>query len=99
MKDMFNGCTSLEDVPVIDMSYIHTANLGVSQLNNMFYNCISLTDESLNNILESCANSGITGSPALSNLGFNSTNYPAADIQALDNYTDFIAAGWSIGYS
>lgn len=98
-SSMFENCQALEDVPVIDLSNFGIQQYGTDRLSNMFYNCTSLTDESLNNILESCINSGITGSPALSTLGFNSTDYPTSRIQALDKYADFISAGWSIGYS
>ena len=64
---------------------------------NMFNYCISLDDNTLNSILHICAISD--GTPGtLRSLGFSSTYYPVSKIEALDNYQEFIDAGWTIGY-
>lgn len=93
MGSMFNMCYNLKNIPVLD-----TAK--VTNMSNMFNNCRSLTDESLNNILQMCINAVKMGSgyKTLSNLGLSSTYYPSATIQGLSNYQAFIDAGWTIGY-
>lgn len=98
---MFEGCTELEDVPILDISNLGTQNYGTDRLYMMFNNCPSLTDESLDNILQMCINSGMNPqyNPTLSTLGFNSTNYPVSRMEALPHYADFITAGWTLGYS
>lgn len=98
---MFEGCTALEDVPILDISNFGTQDYGTDRLYMMFNNCPSLTDESLDNILQMCINSGINPqySPTLSTLGFNSTNYSVSRMEALPHYADFITAGWALGYS
>ena len=96
MGAIFSGCTSLTTFPVLDIS-------GVGNFNNiagMFGRCTSLTDESLDNILQMCANSHISySSKSLFNLGIQDTSiYPVSRIEALPHYQDFIDAGWTIGY-
>lgn len=95
--NMFYSCPLLEDVGVFDFSAVTVSN----GLNNMFSGCFSLTDNSVNNILASCITAtNYTGEKTLARLGFGNMYdyYPASRIQALSNYQDFVAAGWSIGY-
>lgn len=96
MQQMFNGCYSLTSVPLLDTKAI----TGNSSFSNMFVNCVSLTDTSLDNILQMCINAtGYTGTKTLSTLGVVSTTiYPTSRIEALPHYQDFLDAGWTIGY-
>ena len=57
----------------------------------------SLTNESLDNILQFCITSKIENG-TLKYLGLTSNYYPATTIQSLPHYQDFINAGWTIGY-
>lgn len=93
MNNAFYGCTNLTTIPLLDTSNIINNH-------NMFFNCRKLSDESLNNILAMFAKSGITFElfKNLKRAGFNADNYPAERIEALENYQDFINAGWTIGY-
>lgn len=92
MAYMFNGSGNLKNVPVLDTS-------SVTNFQWMFRNVNSLTDESLNNILQMCINAtNYTGTKTLSQLSISSSKYPASKIQSLSNYQDFINAGWTIGY-
>lgn len=94
-KQMFYGCKLLEDVSKFNFS-----SVGYNGVQNMFYQCWSLTDTSLNNILLSCItmNPSYTAAKTLAVMGFARVNYPEARIQALPAYQDFIDAGWTIGY-
>ena len=92
-----SGCVNLENVPILDLSSI--AN--ISLMNSMFSLCNKLTNTSVDNILVMCSNITAqmgTTNKKLSWLGFTSSYYPAATIQALPHYQDFIDAGWTIGY-
>lgn len=92
VKDMFNTCTELKNVPFYSLPK-------VTNMQYMFTGCNKLTDESINNIMASCISAtSYTGTKTLSHLGFISNYYSSARIQALSNYADFIAAGWTIGY-
>ena len=92
MSNMFSGCAELKNVPVLDTSSLLTAS-------NTFSSCNKLTDESLDNILQMCANATLfSGTKTLYALGFRKTTYTQAKIEGLSNYADFVAAGWSTGY-
>lgn len=91
-NSMFSGCTNLKNIPVLNM-------VGARNTHQyMFSACPSLTDTSLDNILQMCINSSITGTKTLAYMGFTSSNYPASRIEALPHYQDFINDGWTIGY-
>lgn len=64
----------------------------------MFSGCNSLSDNSLDNILQMCASAtNYTGTKTLAYLYISDrTIYPASRIQALPHYQDFVNAGWSI---
>lgn len=95
LKQTFSSCTNLKNVPVMDASNM----ISTSAFQNTFQNCTSLTDTSLDNILQTCISAtSYTGTKTLAKLGFTSTNYPASRIQALPHYQDFLDAGWTIGY-
>lgn len=92
MSQMFSMCNSLTDVPIYNTT-------SVTNFTNMFLNCVSLSNTSLDNILQMCIGAtSYNGTKTLTQLGFNSTNYPSATIQALPHYNDFLTAGWTIGY-
>ena len=95
-SQMFNYCGELKNVPIYNFSSA-TVN---SNFGNMFRNCLKLTDESLDNILQSCITAtSFTGAKNLTTFGISSTYYyPVERIQALPHYQDFVNAGWSIGY-
>ena len=88
--NMFNGCTNLKNVPQY--------NIGSFNGTGMFSNCSNLTNESLNNILAMCANSG-TGNTTLKSLSYiGLTSAQATICQSLSNYQAFLDAGWTTGY-
>lgn len=92
MASMFSNCTNLKNVPILDMS-------SVTDAKNMFDSCPSLTDDSLDNILQMCIGAtSYTSTKTLLYMGIKSTTYEDTRIQALPHYADFIAAGWTIGY-
>lgn len=71
----------------------------ITTFEDMFagHNTLDLT--SLNQLLLALTTAtSYAGTKTLVALGFTSTYYPAADIQALSNYSAFTSAGWSIGY-
>ena len=90
MSGMFDGCTNLTTIPSLD-----TRN--VTDMQNMFQNCTNLTDESLNNILEMCANAThYTQTKTLEYIGL--TSEQATRCATLSNYQTFLDAGWTTGY-
>lgn len=91
----FSECSNLKNIPVI-----YTRDLSSTSFRSAFSNCTSLTDASLDNILQTCINAtSYTGTKTLAQLGIkNTTIYPASRIQALPHYQDFLDAGWTIGY-
>lgn len=95
LQSTFSGCSNLKNIPVI-----YTRNLGSNSFRNTFLNCTSLTDASLDNVLQTCINAtSYTGTKTLAQLGItNTTIYPTTRIQALPHYQDFLDAGWTIGY-
>ena len=94
LASMFRNCTNLKNINILTFSFITRA----SALQNMFQYCPSLTDTSLDNILQMCANSSITGNNmTLAYLGItDATIYPTSRIEALPHYEDFTTAGWTI---
>ena len=96
MQNMFANCYSLTTVPLFDTSSINSS----TSFSGMFNNCIKLTDESLDNILQMCVNAtGYPGTKTLYAMGFiNQSVFPVSRIEALPHYQDFIDAGWTIGY-
>ena len=90
---MFSYCSKLRIVPIYDLT-------NVTNVTNMFANCNSLTDESLDNILQSLILATGVSNKTLNNVGINNTSrYPVSRMESLPHYQDFIDAGWSLGYS
>ena len=86
----FRGCTNLKNVPVYDWS-------SATNLNYIFSNCTSLTDQSLDNILQSCISAtSFTGSKSLRDTIQIPYSINASRIKACPHYQDFIDAGWTL---
>jgi len=95
-NNMFSGCTNLVNVPEFDFSGIPN---NTSRINYMFYNCSSLSNESLNNIMASCISAtGITTASGKTLKKIGLTSAQASTCTNLSNYQAFVAAGWSTGY-
>lgn len=92
MSSMFQGCASLETVPILDIHLV-----APYYMQNMFQNCSSLTNESLNNILYMIAHCGSGSSyRTLYNLGLSQSQVTIC--QSLSNWAAAQSAGWTIGY-
>ena len=89
MKYVFDGCTSLETIPLLDTS-------NTNNMSGIFRGCTNLSDESLNNILQMCINATKISNKTLSNLGLTSSQ--ADKCKTLSNYSAFTSAGWTTGY-
>ena len=89
MQHMFNDCASLVDFPMFDTS-------SATNMTNMFYKCTSLSEVSLNNILQMCINATKISTKTLKYIGLTSTQ--ATKCQTLPNYQAFLDAGWTTGY-
>lgn len=90
--DAFRDCTNLVTVP----NLIRTPNSLVYYLENMFWGCESLSDESLNNIMAMCINCPNAEYKELAYVGLSEEQ--AVQCQSLSNYQNLIAAGWTTGY-
>lgn len=92
-RTMFSDLAKLSHVDVLD-----TKN--AIDMENMFWNCPSLDEETINNILLMCIGAtSFYGTKTFTYLGLLSTNSGSAYqswAQASDYYQDFLDAGWSI---
>lgn len=90
---MFYGCTSLTDVPVYDLSVNYNWS---GRFTNMFANCPSLSNQSLNNIMASLLTivNGVT--KTLKYVGLSQDQ--ATTCTTLSNWAACQAAGWTTGY-
>lgn len=87
-----NSCEKLENVPVYDWS-------SATVLLQIFRYCPALTDQSLDNILQSAISAtSYTGTKTFYSLiGTDYLKiYPAERIQALPHYQAFLDAGWTL---
>ena len=89
-EQMFQNCTYLSKIPVYNLSK-------VSNVNNMFSNCKSLTDTDLDNILQSLITCTQQSTKTLYAVGFYGI-VPVNKWYTLPHYQDFIDTGWIIGY-
>lgn len=89
--DMFRNCILLENIPEFDCSE-------ATSLYNTFSGCSSLSDESLNNILNICRKSPITNDSYKTLKYVGLTSAQATICQGLSNYQAFLDAGWTTGY-
>lgn len=85
----FQWCDELIYVPVYDMSSCTSASSFVGD-------CPKLSDDSLNNIMQSCISATKMQTKTLKHLGLTSAQ--ATRCQSLSNYQTFTAAGWTTGY-
>ena len=96
MQQMFLNCNNLITIPLLDTSKLSSRNSFV----NIFMNCANLSNSSLNNILQMCANATTYNSKSyvktLAHLGLSSEQ--ATTCQGLSNYQAFLDAGWTTGY-
>ena len=88
MYATFKSCENLVDLPLLNTSSNKT-------FQDCFKNCLSLSDESLNNILHMVVNSS-SGAKTLSYIGL--TSEQATKCTTLSNYQAFLDAGWTTGY-
>ena len=90
-SNMFYGCSSLANVPVYNFNLLAASN-------QMFGACPNLSNDSLNNILEMCANTPFTSSSdkMLRKIGLSQTQ--AQTCTTLSNWSAAVAAGWTTGY-
>lgn len=99
--DMFQDCKALVNVPVLDWSK-------ATGLNNVFggYSsgglpaCDNLSNESLNNILEMCANATayIQQGTNMTLKYIGLTSAQATTCETLSNWDTFVNVGWSSGF-
>lgn len=90
MKEMFMQDSGLVSVAVLDTSR-------VTNMQWMFSDCGSLSDWTLNNIMQMCINAvNVTSNKTLKYLGLTSSQ--ASKCTELSNYSAFTAAGWTTGY-
>lgn len=90
MVNMFLGCGSLVSVPILDMS-------SLTDIQNMFNLCLSLSTNSLNNILASLATATkITSNKTLAYIGLSEEQ--ATTSTTLSNWAACETAGWTTGY-
>lgn len=95
MNNMFTNCSGLLNVPVYDMSHISGIGFRFT-----FQGCSSLTEESLNNIMQMCINAtnkiARESYRTLKIVGLTQTQ--AETCMTLPNYQAFLDAGWTTGY-
>lgn len=95
VERMFTYCTALVNVPV------YTFDKYTTKIDGMFYGCTSLSNESLNNILQTCINSFSSTSMSSSRknlkyLGLTQTQ--AETCTTLSNWEELRTKGWTTGY-
>lgn len=94
INNMCLGCSSLVNVPILNFKGITGANATMTA----FKSCVSLSDNSLNNIMQSLLSitEAYTGTRTLRYIGL--TEEQATRCQSLPNYQALIDAGWTTGY-
>ena len=91
MENTFYGCRNLTTIPQLDISNVKY------YMWDMFHNCSSLSDDSLNIIMQMCINAtSYTGTKTLKYIGL--TSEQADKCKTLSNYSAFTSAGWTTGY-
>ena len=90
MSTTFRSCYNVVDMPIF--------NLGkVTSMQNVFYGCSSLSNQSLNNILQSITGAtSYTGTKTLQFIGLSSSQ--ATTCTGLSNWAAAQQAGWTTGY-
>ena len=73
------------------------ATNSIEDMGSTFSGCTSLSNDSLNNIMQMCINAtNYNRTKTLKYIGL--TQAQAQTCQTLSNWNDFVAAGWSTGY-
>ena len=86
----FAYCENLVNVPVLD-----TKSITSNYMSAMFKGCNSLSNDSLNNIMQMCINAvNVTSAKSLESVGLNTTQRETC--KSLSNYQAFINAGWKL---
>lgn len=100
VQSLYRFPTSIEVFPAFDLSGVqNVAQIvqGMSVFNQLNY--ITMSDESMNNLLYSVSTLNTQGVPpylmSLNRLGYDISNY-SGDPTALANYEAFASAGWSL---
>lgn len=90
MTTTFRSCYNVIDMPIF--------NLGkVTSMQNTWYGCSALSNQSLNNILQSIAGAtSYNGTKTLAYIGLDSTQ--ATTCTGLSNWSACQSAGWTTGY-
>ena len=91
---MFSSCEKLVTIPELDCSNLNSN----ASMQDMFGGCPMLSNESLNNILNTCAKSSITNSSYKTLKFIGLTSDQATTCEGLSNYHAFLDAGWTTGY-
>ena len=90
MSSMFRYCTLLTTIPLLDTS-------SVTSMSSMFLSCPSLSNDSLNNLLQMCINAvTFKSTKSLRYIGLSQEQ--AQKCTTLSNYQAFLEAGWTTGY-
>lgn len=93
---MFSGCTNLEHVEFGNFEVFDVTR--TSNIYRMFYGCTKLDDDTLDQILRLAILVGPnlrTADKKISTLGITDSTL-LATIPSLNNYEEFIAAGWTL---
>lgn len=98
MQYFCHNCSLLTTVPVFNLSSLTTSSAMQTNNQYLFSNCGSLSNESLNNILATCASMGnlYSGHKTLKRIGL--TQAQAETCQTLSNWDALTAKGWTTGY-
>ena len=91
---MFSNCNKLVTIPELDCSNLNSN----AAMADMFDGCPMLSNESLNNILNTCAKSSIKNSSYKTLKIIGLTSAQATTCEGLSNYQAFLDAGWTTGY-
>ena len=90
-----DGCESLVDIPVLDM---RVSSQG-TYIQDMYNGCVSLSNESLNNIMASLLSAVKVTNATYKNLKYIGLSQEQAErCETLSNYQAFVDAGWITGY-
>ena len=98
MQTMFSNCSQLTTVPQLDASSIVESMATNTYNKDIFLNCSSLSNESLNNILAMCITMKRAYSTHRTLKRIGITSEQATTCQSLSNYQAFLNAGWTTGY-
>lgn len=98
MQYLCYNCSSLTTVPQLNASSVKTVSMTQEFNKDMFGKCPLLTNESLNNILATCASMGnlYSSHKTLKRIGLTQTQ--AETCQTLSNWDALTAKGWTTGY-